>query len=236
MNSERLVDVLAGFARTLVTDYEITDMLAELCDQVMEVLDVDGAGVMLSDDHDGHLRFVAASDEVVRNIETLQVELGEGPCLHAYSTGEQVVIGDLGGTERFPSFAPRALAAGLTAVYSFPMLAGEQRVGAINLYASRAADFAEDDIDAGQILADIATAYILNSRTLSESTRLADQLQHALNSRIVIEQAKGKLAEQLGIGVDAALQLLRAHARRKGRKLHDVAAEVVDGALRLPRP
>lgn len=232
VDNERFASVLVDFARTLVTHCAGGDVLHKLCDRVAEVLPVSGAGVMVEDD-EGHLRFVAASDDVVSHIETLQVELGEGPCLHAYRTGEQVVIPDLAQAAVFPRFTPRALNAGLKAVFSFPMRLGDELVGALNLYRSTPGEWAQADTDAGQVLADVATSYLLNARALEQSNRLASQLQHALNSRVVIEQAKGKLAERLRIDVAEAFEIMRRHARGGGRKLHEVAREVVTDQLRL---
>ena len=220
------------FARTLVGDFKVADMLEELCDAVGKVLAVDGAGVMLSDD-EGILRFVAASDETVRHIEALQIELGEGPCLHAFDTGDQVVVADLENSERFPKFTPRALEAGMRAVFSFPMRVDSRRLGALNLYRGSPRPFEVEDIEAGQVLADIATTYILNVRLIEHSTKLTAQLERALQSRVVIEQAKGMLAEQRDIDVVQAFELLRSYARNNGRKLHDVARAVVAGDLQL---
>ncbi|MDP8928089.1 MAG: GAF and ANTAR domain-containing protein [Actinomycetota bacterium] len=232
VDNERFTSVLVDFARTLVTHCGRGDVLHKLCDRVAEVLPVNGAGVMVEDD-EGHLRFVAASDDVVSHIETLQIELGEGPCLHAYRTGEQVVIPDLARGGAFSRFTPRALDAGLKAVFSFPMRVGDEIVGALNLYASTPGEWHQADTDAGQVLADVATNYLLNARALEQSNRLASQLQHALDSRVVIEQAKGKLAERLGIDVAEAFEIMRRHARGGGRKLHEVAREVVTDQLRL---
>jgi hypothetical protein len=123
VDHERLTAMLVEFANTLVSDYKVGEILDRLCGAAVEVLPASGAGVMLADEL-GDLRFVAASDEVVRRIEALQMELGEGPCLHSFVSGEQVVIADLGDTDWFPRFAPRARAEGMHAVYSFPMTHG----------------------------------------------------------------------------------------------------------------
>lgn len=233
--TDRLIHVLATFARALLTDYPVDEMLATFCADIGEVLDVDGAGVMLEVEG-GDLRFVAASDDIVRYIEVLQIELGEGPCLASYRTGEINIIPDLAVDDEFPAFSPRALKAGMGAVLSFPLVINGDCVGALNLYAASPSAASEVVTDAGRLLADVATAYIINSRTLAESHTLTEQLQRALDSRVVIEQAKGKLSEQLEIPVSAAFETLRRYARSNGRKLRDVAAEVVAGQLRLPGP
>ena len=233
--NDKLMEVLKSFARTLVHEYSISELLDKLCKEINAVLEVDGAGVMLEDEQ-GALRFVAASDDLIRSIEALQIELGEGPCLQAYQTGRQVLVNDLSVDTEFPAFGPRAQAAGMAAVHSFPLIADGTVVGALNVYAAQPSALDEPGSEAGQLLADVATTYILNARTLAESHKLAGQLQQALDSRVVIEQAKGKLSEQLGVSVTEAFEVMRRHARSNGRRLHDVAVEVVAGTLRLPSP
>lgn len=232
VDHERLTAVLMDFSRRLVGEYEVADILFLLCDRIGEVLPVSGAGVMLSDAQ-GDLRFVAASDETVREIEALQMELGEGPCLSAFQTGDRVVVTDLALDDTFPRFGPRAIKQGLRAVYSFPMRLRDRAIGALNLYRPDAGSFMKADAAVGQTLADIATASILNARTAEESQRLTQQLQRALDSRIVIEQAKGKLSEQWEVDVSEAFTRMRRYARGRGLKLHEVAQQVVAGELRL---
>lgn len=232
VDHQRLSDVLIEFSRRPVGDYDVMDILSVLCDRAEEILPVDGAGVMLRT-RENHLRFVAASDDTVQHIEALQIELGEGPCVQAYETNEQVVVTDLVASRRFPRFGPRAIELGMRAVYSFPMRFEERRIGALNLYRGEPGPFAVADGVAGQVLADIATTAILNAQSGEQTSRLVEQLQQALDSRVVIEQAKGKLSEQLGVDVGTAFEHLRRYARRRGLKLHAVAAQVVEGRLRL---
>lgn len=232
VDAERLNELLKTFARTLVTDYSIEEMLDGLCREIVEILGCTGAGVMLEDEG-GDLRFVAASDELVRSIEALQIELGEGPCLLAYRMGTIILADDLEADEQFPRFAERARAAGMSAVQSFPLRADDQCVGALNMYATHTSPFGDAEVEAAKLLADVCTTYILNARTLADSYKLAGQLQKALDSRVVIEQAKGKLAEQLALEVGDAFGVLRRHARNNGLKLHDVATAIVAGELKL---
>lgn len=232
MATERMSELLKTFARTLVTDYPLDEMLDKVCNEIVEVLAVTGAGVMLEDD-DGHLRFVAASDDTVRAIEALQIELGEGPCLAAYGTGEVVTIGDLGADSRFRRFSPRARGRGMVAVQSLPLKSGKECVGALNLYSTTPGAIDPADTEVGLLLTDVCTTYIVNAQTLAASSKLAAQLQRALDSRVLIEQAKGMLAEQLQVSIDDAFEILRRYARSNGRKLHDVAGEVLDGSLKL---
>lgn len=222
---------LMRFAETLNTDYAPLDVLYELCDAVGDVLDVTGAGVMITDEA-GDLRFVAASDETIREIEALQIELGEGPCLHSARTGEVVQVLDLETENAFPRFAPEALRRGMRAVFSFPMAVGDRCVGALNLY--RAEVHAEPvDASTGMVLANVATAYLVNAQLREASAEHVAQLQGALDSRVVIEQAKGVLAERHGETPGAAFERLRSHARRTQQPLRDVATAIIDGALEL---
>lgn len=232
VDHEKLSHIIIEFSRRPVGKYDVTQILDLLCSRVAEVLPVDGAGVMLEDDS-GDLRFVAASDEKLDAIEALQIELGEGPCLRAYETGEQVVVTDLAMSKVFPDFGPRALDAGLKAVHSFPMRYEDDRIGALNLYRERPGPFSSHDQFAGQILADIATTAILNAQATEQSSRLVQQLQRALDSRVIIEQAKGTLAERWGVDVTEAFDRLRRYSRARGLKLREVAAEVVAGSLEI---
>lgn len=229
---DSLVEVLVDFARDLLTPYQVSDILDRFCDRTVSLLGVSGAGVMLADETDV-LRFVVASDETVRLIEGLQIEFGEGPCLQAYKTGEQIVVADLERSDYFPRFAERALEAGMRSVSSFPMNAKDRAIGALNLYRREPGGFDDRQREIGQVLADVATGYVLNARAFEDAARLTSQLQHALDSRVRVEQAKGRVAEQLGIDVQSAFELIRRHARSHGRRLDDVAAEIVGGGLRL---
>jgi GAF domain-containing protein len=228
----RLSDVMIELSRCLISHAGVEQTLVLLCDRVSEVVPVRGTGVMLADKA-GDLRFVAASDDRVREIEALQIELGEGPCLRAYQTGERIVAPDLSNDSEFPRFAPRAVAQGLRAVHSFPMSVGAEHIGALNLYDEKPAPFAEEDVATAQALADLATAIVVHLRTAEQASLLTAQLQQALDSRISIEQAKGRLAEQCGVDVDKAFEMLRRHARGRGLRLHDVAVQVASGQLRL---
>ena len=233
--ADKLTELLKRFARTLIDDYPIQESLDSFCTDIAAVLEVDGAGVML-EDAEGHLRFVSASDELVRAIEALQIELGEGPCRHAYDTGEVTLIPDLDEDARFPAFSPRARSAGMASVQSYPLRTDNQCVGALNVYSRTPTSFGDDVAEVGQLLADMCTTYIVNARALTDSYKVAGQLQRALDSRVIIEQAKGKLSEQLALSVSDAFDVMRTFARNNGRRLHDVAAEVVEGRLKLEPP
>ena len=222
----------ADYARTIANRYEIADVLYRLTDQVVEVLGVDGAGVSIAD-RDGDLQFVTATDEQVTQVEERQVSAREGPCHEAYTEGKHVCSADLSAEDRWPAYVPEALEQGLRAVAGIPMICDEHRVGALNLYVSAARDWSSDDLDIAQLLADMATGYVVNARTLKEREQLANQLQHALDSRIIIEQAKGIIAERHGIDPAEAFNAIRRHARSTSTNLHDIARATVEGRLRL---
>lgn len=226
-----LVDAFADYARTITGRYEIGDVLYRLTDQVVEILPVDGAGVSLGEGD--QLQFVTATDERVVHVEQRQISAGQGPCHDAFTTGQQVVATDLREEHRWPDYVPLALEQGCQAVAGIPMLAADQRIGALNLYSHAPRAWNDDALDIAQILADMASGYIVNARVLSEAARTTQQLQHALESRIIVEQAKGILAERHGVDPATAFDFLRKHARAENTKVHDIARAIVDGTLHL---
>ena len=177
MNEERLSEVLVEFARTLVTDFPIQAILDRLVGRVLEVVPVTGAGVLLLGG-DAQLHFVAATDDTIREIETLQLELGEGPCLESFATGDRVALPDLQTDRRFPRFSPRALQAGLRAVYTFPLRMDGHRLGALDLYCTGPGCLAENDLVGAQVLADVAAAYLINARSRAEVVDAAQRSEH----------------------------------------------------------
>ena len=222
---------LVELADTLVADFDVVDLLSLLADRCVEVLDVGAAGLMLAGP-DGNLRVIASSSEAMRVLELFEIQSAEGPCLDCYRTGEPVIAEDLSdGTGRWPRFAPEAIKAGFNSVDALPMRLRGSVIGALNLFHAEKGGMAEDDVDTAQALADVATIGILQHRAALEAQALNDQLNHALNSRVTIEQAKGMLAERLNIEMDKAFASLRAHARNNNLRLADVAKGIVEGSL-----
>ena len=177
---------------------------------------------------------VAASSEAVRLLELFQLQNDQGPCLDCFRTGQPVHAADLAtAAQRWPRFAPAARQAGFAAVQALPMRLREQVIGALNLFRAGPGAFATADIRVGQALADVATIGLLHERGMRRSDTLNEQLQTALNSRVVIEQAKGKLAERLGVDMDQAFSLLRDFARARNRRLSELAQALVDGTESL---
>jgi GAF domain-containing protein len=223
--SEYFVEV----ADTLVDDFDVVEFLDNLARRAAEVSGAGAVGLVLSD-HRGRVRFMAASNESGKMLELLQIQNDEGPCLEALVTGVPVVNADLAHAEdRWPVFAPRAIEAGFRSVHAFPMRLRSNIIGALNLFGTEDSRFEEEEIRVVQALADVATIAILQERTLAQAETLTEQLQGALNSRIVIEQAKGALAQANGISTAEAFDLLRGRARTSRMRLVDVAQEVLEG-------
>jgi hypothetical protein len=229
MDQELLSDTFVDLADTMVADFDVIEFLHLLSDRAVELLGASAAGVMLADPH-GQLRVVAASTEAVRLLEIFQLEGEEGPCLESIRSGQPVSEPDLSGAQqRWPRFTPAALRAGFAAVHALPMRLREQILGGLNLFRDQPGPFDPADLRIGQALADTATIGLLHERNLRRAEVVGEQLQSALNSRIVIEQAKGKLAERLSLDMDTAFIILRHYARDHNLRLSELAQTVVDG-------
>jgi transcriptional regulator with GAF, ATPase, and Fis domain len=217
----------------MVADFDVIDFLHVLTDRSVQLLDVSAAGLLLADPR-GELRVVAASSEAARLLELFQLQNDQGPCLDCYRNGQPVAAADLTvAAQRWPRFAPAARRAGFAAVQALPMRLREQVIGALNLFRADAGAFAPGDVRIGQALADVATISLLHERSMRRSDTLNEQLLTALNSRVVIEQAKGKLAERLGVDMDEAFSLLRHYARSRNLRLSELAQAFVDGSATL---
>lgn len=230
MDRERLLRVLTELPDALLDEFDLHELMGGFGDDVAAILEVAGAGVMLEHE-DGDLRFVAASDPLLRALEQLQIELGEGPCLYAYREGVEVLAGDLTDEPRFPVFAAKALDAGLRSVFSFPLTHRDDCIGALNLYDGEIRELDDETVTIGRTLARVATTYLVHARELTNFKLQNLQLTHALDSRVVIEQAKGFVAARRGVSPDDAWQLLRQRARSSQQRAHDVAAAVLAGEL-----
>jgi GAF domain-containing protein len=186
---------------------------------------------------DGTLRLAAGSSTEMKDLEQAEIDNEDGPCHETYRTGEPVVADDLDHSdvaERWPTVVDRMRRLGLKAVYAFPLRLRDDRIGALNMYRTAPGRFAADDIRLAQAFADVATIGILQERKVTSAELRAGQLQHALDSRLVIEQAKGLVSAQLGISLADAFDTIRRHARSNNRRIHDVARSVVDhGAAAL---
>lgn len=226
-----LARAFVDLADTLVDDFDLVELLTLLTDRCVDVLDVAAAGVMLVSPG-GDLRVMASSSETMRVLELFELQSQEGPCLDCYRLHAPVVNQDLAVVNgRWPRFAPEALAAGFHSVHALPMRLRGTIVGALNLFHITPGEMRPADVEAAQALADVATIAVLQHRAALEAQRINEQLQHALNSRIVIEQAKGVVAEREGLDMPEAFAALRAYARGNNLLLVDVANDVIDGRL-----
>ncbi|GAA4808764.1 GAF and ANTAR domain-containing protein [Streptomyces ziwulingensis] len=228
MDQQFLAKTFVELADNLVADFDLIDFLRLLTDRCVGMLDASATGVLLAD-LDGRLRVMAASDEQVRLLELFQLQNDEGPCLECFRTGVPVIVHDLGTvTERWPRFAVAARRAGFESVQALPMRLRDEVVGALNLFCTAPGGFDPALTPVAQALADVATISLLQQRGARRSTVLNEQLQTALNSRVLIEQAKGKLAEREGIDMERAFSALRGYARSHNRRLSEVARAFID--------
>ena len=228
-----LARTVVELADNLVDDFDVVELLTTLSDRCVEVLDVSAAGIMLVGP-DGRLQVMCSSDENMRVVELFELQSQEGPCLECYHSGVAAVSADLELDQaRWPRFAPVAISAGFRAAEAVPMRLRNQIVGALNLFRNETGSLSVDDAAIAQALADIATIAILQHNTANEARVVNEQLTVALNSRIIIEQAKGVIAERDRVDVVQAFELLRSFARTNSRRLAEVAGEIVAGSLRL---
>ena len=222
-----LARAFVRLADTLARDFDIVDFLQGLAADSVEILGAEAAGVMLADARGG-LRLIASSDERMRLLELFELQGEQGPCLDAFSTGRPVQASAADSCIRWPVFAPHASDAGFQMMCAVPLRVRADVIGALNLFRGTDAPFTADEMDIAQAMAEMAAIGLIQERALRERTLLTEQLQSALTSRVIIEQAKGMLAEYLQVTVDDAFQLLRNYARTRNRKLSDAARDVVD--------
>jgi len=234
VSRERLAEVFVEVADTLVADFDLVEFLRTVAARAAELADVAAVGLLLADGH-GRLQFMAASDERARLLELFQLQHHEGPCLDAFTTGTAVVNADLRrATPRWPTFAPHAAGHGFRSVHAIPLRLRSHVIGAMNLFGTDAGGLDPDDVTIIQALADVATIGLLQEQSVHRAELLTEQLQGALNSRVIIEQAKGALSRTHGVDVDAAFTLLRGYARNHNRKLVDVARAVLTEPSSVP--
>jgi transcriptional regulator with GAF, ATPase, and Fis domain len=227
MDTELLSDTFIDLADTMVADFDVIDFLHMLTDRSVRLLSASAAGVLLADPR-GQLRVAAASSEAAGLIELFQIQNDQGPCLDCFRTGQLVTAVGLDGLEqRWPRFAAAATQAGFGAVHALPMRLRDQVIGALNLFRAETDPLSPADLRVGQALADVATIGLLQERNVRRAETLAEQLQAALNSRVVIEQAKGRIAERMSLDMDMAFTLLREYARNNNLRLTDVARQVI---------
>jgi GAF domain-containing protein len=227
-----VVRALVDLAGSLVGDFDAIEVLQLLVDHCVSALDVEAAGVLLAD-HEDVLRIVVSSSEEARLLELYQLQSGEGPCVDAYRSADPVSVPDLTGTDgRWPRFAPAAHEVGYRGVLALPMKLREEAIGGLNLFfTDRHPMLTDEHLPLAQAMADVATVAITHGRLARRSQELTQQLQTALNSRVVIEQAKGLIAGRLEVELEHAFELLRFRARNTNRRLTELAHDVTTGIV-----
>jgi transcriptional regulator with GAF, ATPase, and Fis domain len=226
ISPDRLAKLFVQVADTLVDEFDLIAFLQMVTSSTSELVEARAAGLLLADSND-RLQLMAASDERAEMLELFQVQADEGPCQDCFHRGEPITVADLeGARDRWPNFAPRAVDAGYRSVHAFPMRLRQQVIGALNLFGTEVGLLSETDALLVQALADVATIGLIQERAIRQQEILTDQLQTALNSRILIEQAKGALAQVLGSTPDEAFEWLRSYCRRRGLKLSEVARSI----------
>jgi transcriptional regulator with GAF, ATPase, and Fis domain len=231
-----LAEALVGLADSLVDDYDMIELLHRLTADCVRLLPIDAAGLMLTDQR-GSLRLVSSSTEQTRLLELFELQVNEGPCLDCFRSSSQVSsVGLAHAGNRWPQFAVRASQAGFDSVHALPLRLRAETIGALNLFSIQASQLEPDEWRIGQALADVATISILQERAVRRREVVNEQLQTALNSRVVIEQAKGVLAERSQTDMAESFEVLRRYAREHNRRLTEIALDVVNGILIIPDP
>lgn len=228
-----LLQTLRSFASVMGRSYDMNEMSIQLGERVTEALSAAGSGVSVADE-DGQLKFISATSEQIIGIEEVQEKAQEGPCVSAFQSQRPVALADIEQTVDWPDYRETAMRLGLRAVVGYPLSYESTRLGALDIYADDRRQWSQDDLDVLGVFADMATAYLVRNAELAESKDLTRQLQGALDSRVMIEQAKGVLANEYGITVDAAFERLRRHSQNNNIKLTEVSMAVVEQGLKIP--
>ncbi len=231
MNHSREQDVvtaLVSLAGSMVTgEADVVELLSQLTSDCARLLDVAEAGLLLADDR-GVLHVMAASSELVGHVEALQVQRAEGPGLDCYRGGRPVRVADLERErDRWPQFVPTALAAGFASVHAVPMRLRDTVLGSLGLFGAHAGRLNDADLALAQGMADVASIALVQERAASDQQAVNDQLQQALTSRVVLEQAKGVLSHTADVDMPTAFAMLRRYARDRNLRLGELAHDVV---------
>ncbi len=231
---DRLMAAFVEMADTLVDDFDVVDFLHALADHTVAISEADSVGLLLCDES-GRLSSMAATSDRAALLEQLQLQHAEGPCVDCLRTRHSVIASDLGRvTWRWPTFAPLAVKEGFRSVYAFPLRLRDDVVGALNIFGETDLLLDEAEIGVIQALADVATIALLQKRALSAADTLTHQLKSALQSRVLIEQAKGLIAHGNDVSVREAFEQMRGYARAHRVLLTDLADAVVSRELSPP--
>ncbi len=230
----RLNAAFVMVADTLTADYDVVDLLHTLVSECTQIVHAQAGGLMLVD-ADGDLQVVASTSESADLVEVLQLAAGAGPCLDCFATGEQVSVPDIAASaERWPAFRDAALLQGFSSVHAIPMRLRGDTIGTMNLFDTSTGELSRRNAAAAQALADVATIGILQERISTHANVVAEQLQKALDSRVLIEQAKGAIAQANGTSMDESFATLRRYARNHNLTLHAVSEAITTRSLPIP--
>lgn len=238
MSADRERGVTRAFvslARDLADGVDPVDLLSGLAEEATRLLDVASTGILLANPR-GVLHVVAASSEATRALEVYQLQRSQGPCLDSFRSGAPVNVADLRAeTGRWPLFVQAATDAGFASVHALPMRLRDTVLGTIGLFGIHTGSLDHDDLSLGQALAYVAAVAIVQEKAATDSALVNEQLQTALNSRVLLEQAKGVLAQRGSLDMQAAFAVLRRYARDHNLRLTDVARAVSDRDLPAQR-
>lgn len=230
---QMLLETLTVVADTLVDDFDVVDFLHDLVDRCAAIFDAVDVGLVLADEH-GELIVMASTSERLRLIEALQVAADDGPCIDSFTTGSVVSAGSAEEiVRRWPVFAAGVHDSGYQSVHAVPLRLRKNTIGSLNFFRDRPGDLAPEDVRAAQTIADVATIGLVQERAIREASLARDQLQHALTSRVLIEQAKGVISHSKGVDMEHAWVMLRERARSHQARIADIAQAVVDGLIVL---
>jgi GAF domain-containing protein len=231
---DTFADVFGDIAEALLEDdLDLIDVLDQLLTACLSVLEIDAAAVII-DDQKGNLIPVASSSEEAGLLELFQLHMNQGPCLDAMRENVIITSDDLAGDRhRWPAFCDAAVEAGFRAVMAVPMRLDGRTIGGLNMFSKETGRLSDARPRMGRALGNLATLAIFHQQSARRNAQLADQLQHALNSRVVIEQAKGVIAERFSVSMAASFDRIRRYARDHNRKLGDVATAVIKGEVTL---
>ncbi len=228
---QSIVQFLVDVADNLVDDFDVVELLTKLTERCVNLLGISAAGVMLASPPD-ELRLVASSNDAMQVVELFELQANEGPCLDAFRTGERVRHHSLGsGSGPWPQFSKVAVAAGFRSVSALPLRLRDTTIGALNLFSVEESPMDEGDLLVARAFADLATISVIQHGATTEARRVNEQLSGALASRVVIEQAKGVIAERADIEIPEAFSRLRTYARSHSLLLAEVAQIAIDGTL-----
>ncbi|MGW6936473.1 GAF and ANTAR domain-containing protein [Lentzea sp. NPDC054927] len=233
MSMENLAETFVELADTLVADFDPVEFMHLLADRCVATLEVDAAGILLVDHH-GELQVVGASSDRARLLELFELQHRQGPCMECYLTSVPVTVASFTDPpQRWPEFSSVAKDAGFGALHALPMRLREQTIGALNLFTVAEGSLPEPTLRVAQAMADVATIGLLQAQVISHRDLLAGQLQHALQSRVLIEQAKGVLAERMQSDMSQAFETLRRYSRSHNKHLSIVAEGVIAGTIAM---